>query len=269
MTTLNSYNASTSKLESSKIVQYTKMQRRHETGMKRANRKRKGKVNRDLEVRKALRRLSEKQSTSSYYKNFKEYVLQRQKEEHKLYNFYSNKIYRKLKFGVYIKTLQSENKLVKKVRDKFGNNCVIVFGNWNRRKGFRNNAPTPSIGMKRLFREHGFEVYIIDEYKTSSVCRECKGDVENFMRRPNPKPYETYNDKKQEKGKERLVHGLLRCKNESCSKLWNRDILGSQNIQDKGYCILKGEELPTCFQRKSYTGVLNDSGVKPNGHGIT
>jgi len=61
------------------------------------------------------------------------------------------------------------------------------------------------------------------------------------LERENPKPYRS-NKKK--------VHGLLRCKNVKCNKYWNRDVLGSQNMLDKGMCILQEKEIPKALSRK-------------------
>jgi len=75
-------------------------------------------------------------------------------------------------------------------------------------------------GMRTLFRRNKYQVYLVDEHKTSCKCSKCEGGVcEKFMVRENPRP---------KKDELRLVHGLLRCKS-GCGA-WNRDRNGSSNI---------------------------------------
>lgn len=43
---------------------------------------------------------------------------------------------------------------------------------------------------RTMFRKAGFEVYLLDEYKTSKVCPGCGEEtLETFKRRMNPKPF--------------------------------------------------------------------------------
>lgn len=255
MTSYETYELYKNETEKAKKLVYTKMQRRFETGRKTANKKRKALVNLDIGTIRALRKLSTEKVVTSSYDTLKKYIIERQKSETYLYKFYSNEIFRKMRFDVYIKTQASERKLVKNVKEILGEEGVIVFGNWERRRGFKYSSPTPGIRLKRLFLKNEIEVYLQDEYKTSAVCRCCHKEVCKFMYRKNPKPYKTNYDKKQEekqgKGKVHQVHGLLRCKNVSCNKFWNRDVMASLNMMDNGYKILRNEKLDEALSRKA------------------
>ena len=68
------------------------------------------------------------------------------------------------------------------------------------------------------------------------------------MIRENPKPY---------RNNSRLVHGLLRCKNE-CG-LWNRDINGATNIYKIVKNQINGKERPLYLSRKKLSVVLDDT----------
>ena len=51
---------------------------------------------------------------------------------------------------------------------------------------------TKGIGMRKIFRQNGYKVYLVDEFKTSCMCSKCNnnnGRCETFKTRPNPKPY--------------------------------------------------------------------------------
>ncbi len=99
-----------------------------------------------------------------------------------------------------------------------------------------------------MFRRAGFDVLLLDEYKTSKVCPDCEREtVETFKRRENPKPWR--NDVV-------TVHGLLRCQSEFCqqscgheSRLWNRDFVATLNQKSIVESMLAGEGRPGRFQR--------------------
>ena len=47
--------------------------------------------------------------------------------------------------------------------------------------------PTLGKGMRTLFRRNKYQVYLVDEHKTSCRCSKCEGGVcEKFMVRDNP-----------------------------------------------------------------------------------
>mgnify|MGYP000938465553 CR=1 FL=1 len=79
--------------------------------------------------------------------------------------------------------------------------------------------PTKGIGMRNLLRQNKYQVYLVDEFRTSCRCSSCEGLNEKFKVIENPKPYRSGSV---------LVHGLLKCK--SCSGVWNRDCNGATNI---------------------------------------
>ena len=91
-------------------------------------------------------------------------------------------------------------------------------------KGITN--PPNGIGMRKLFRKAGYQVYLVDEHRTSCRCYKCerrkKDSCETFRKVTNPRPW---------RRKERpfvTCHGLVKCK--TCSGLWNRDVNSSLNI---------------------------------------
>lgn len=100
--------------------------------------------------------------------------------------------------------------------------------------------PTPNIGLKRRLNKE-FEIYNIDEYKTSQLCHSCKNKTENRITINDPRPWK--------KDSTKQVHGLLSCTNLNCNKLWNRDINGSLNILEIGNSIITNGDRPSCFKR--------------------
>ena len=153
-------------------------------------------------------------------------------------------LFRRLRFKAHMKTQQSESKMLKNFQKKFGSpqETIIYFGDWSTR-GYtpKGQVTTKSIGFRSLFKKFGYTLYLVDEYKTSSICPKCRVDVKirPFKTGPHPALH------KRQQGIIATVHGLLRCQSESCQKepkgnnglhvdkprLWNRDDVATLNIK--------------------------------------
>ena len=110
--------------------------------------------------------------------------------------------------------------------------------------------PTKGRSIRKLFRQNGYKLYLVDEFRTSCKCSKCEGGkCEKFMVRENPKPYKNNNI---------LVHGLTSCK--SCFNVWNRDVNGATNIYKIAKNAIKKEERPKylCRDKKEGTDIKTD-----------
>jgi hypothetical protein len=99
---------------------------------------------------------------------------------------------------------------------------IITIGDWEQKKQMKYKEASKGVGMRKLFRQNNYKVYLVDEFRTSCMCSICKdetGRCEKFQIRENPKPYKSGNI---------LVHGLISCKN--CFNVWNRDVNSATNI---------------------------------------
>ncbi|KAJ2535521.1 hypothetical protein EV175_006903, partial [Coemansia sp. RSA 1933] len=91
-----------------------------------------------------------------------------------------------------------------------------------------------------MLQQHGFQVYLLDEYCTSKTCPACiKGSLTTFKHVKNPWPYQR-NARPQV-----ICHGLLSCKSENCMepiangsdasphhvRLWNQDLAAVLNFR--------------------------------------
>ena len=103
-----------------------------------------------------------------------------------------------------------------------------------------------------MFQKAGFEVLLLDEYKTSKICpqEECYGSLETFKKRKNPKPW---------KNNLMTVHGLLRCKSEICqqackheARFWNRDDVATLNMRIIVREFIIGNGRPERFARSLF-----------------
>jgi transposase len=153
---------------------------------------------------------------------FKQYLSKKNEVNSKLLSFYEGRIFRKLKWNTFMNRKRSEHKMLHRFRSTFGTpeEVIIGFGDWEQRKQMKFKEPTKGKGMRELFRKAGYEVYLVDEFRTSCRCHRCEGACTTFRECPNPRPWK--------KNETTLRHGLLMCK--TCTGLWNRDVNSSLNI---------------------------------------
>ena len=237
------------------VFRYSQNQRRKETKMKKYNNivlamkthKIQGKS--IIEYETELSKQNRKTLDST---KFKQYINEKNRINHLLFGFYRKELFRKLKFGRYINAKRNEQKMVSNFKKTFGNpeEVVICIGDWEQKKQMKFKEPTLGIGIRTLFRKNKYQVFLVDEFRSSCKCSRCNGGVcEKFRLRENPRP---------NKDDMRLVHGLLRCKN-GCGE-WNRDRNGSSNIYKIAYQTIHKLERPSylCRETKSNQAILSN-----------
>jgi len=87
--------------------------------------------------------------------------------------------FRQYKFYSYINRKRSESKLLHTIEKKFGEDTIVIMGDWSIGKQMRNYISTPNLGLKRKINEK-FKVYSIDEYNTSCINYKTEEKVENL-----------------------------------------------------------------------------------------
>jgi hypothetical protein len=175
------------------------------------------------------------------YNEFKKYIKKKNKINMKLFKFYENYIFRKLKLNSYINRLKSEQQLINRFKKIFGSpkDTIVCIGDWEQRKHRKFKEPTKGIGFRNMFRKSSFQVYLVDEFRTSCRCSNCEGgECSKFREIRNPKPA---------KNNSILSHGLLLCKKD-CG-LWNRDENSARNIYKIANNAINKKERPTYLSR--------------------
>ncbi|KAH9247236.1 hypothetical protein BASA81_015179 [Batrachochytrium salamandrivorans] len=233
---------------------YTQNQKRHETGEKKHRRARtkmartlvEGKTVVDWETE--LSTFSRKALTVSAAKA---YFTKKNEVNAKLLPHYEQEAYRVLKWRAFVNRRRSEDRMVNRFRDKFGDEVVLGWGDWSRGSQMKFLEPTKGVGMRKLFSRAGYEVVLVDEFRTSCTCFACEGGAcEKFRVVENPRPW------MRAKRPMVLRHGLLRCK--TCERLWNRDRNGSLNIMRCAQAARLGGQRPSYMTR-------NFSAARPAG----
>ena len=192
---------------------YSQDQRRKETKSKKYRKIRDSKKNKVVFDNKTVIELETElslfNSKTMDFNKFKEYVQKKNHTNSLLYDFYNQRLFRKLKLGSHINTKRSEQKMINAFKNKFGiedsGDVIVCIGDWEQRKQMKFKEPTIGKGVRNIFRRNGIGVFLVDEFRTSKACSICAGgECVKFKVRPNPRPY-----------KDGLieVHGLLRCKN--------------------------------------------------------
>ena len=170
---------------------------------------------------------------------------------------YTNELFRKLRLNSYINRQKSESKFLKKCAKKLGvpENTDVFIGDWDAGgHTLKGQNPTKGVGFRKMFRQFGYKVYLVNEHKTSKTCPCCFNDLEkNFRKNPSPKPWKN--------GELVNVHGLLRCQSEKCQqacgysqRFWNRDDVATMNLKFIVEETKSSGDRPEMFKRTRVRG---------------
>ena len=234
---------------------YTQNQRRLETRNKKYN-KLQDKINKEKKinnktVKEIETELSKFNSKTCDFNNFISYCKKKNEVNRLLFSHYQEEVFRKLKFNRYTNTQKSESKMIKNFSNKFGkpDDCIVVLGNYDKGEyNIKGKEPIINRRIRKIFRNNGYKVYMINEFRTSKLCNVCECCCSPFLKRKSHKPKDI--DKKTKKGKLIEVWGLTLCENKKCSLIHNRDKNSSLNMYKITQSILNGKGIPEKYCRE-------------------
>ncbi|KAJ1663723.1 hypothetical protein EV178_004763 [Coemansia sp. RSA 1646] len=173
-------------------------------------------------------------------------------------------LHRQLRLAAYLNSQRADHVLANLIREQFGPDPVLVLGNWS--AGMcKYHEPIQGVGMRRMLRKHGFKVYLLDEFRTSTFCPGCCEDrlVHPEELVPNPRPYPKENRREYV-----TSHGLLMCQNKKCveyvadnmkpanhlgkepaARFWNRDLAAVLNFRHILHSLRQIHKRPERFRR--------------------
>ena len=244
-------------IDDEKIItfRYTQNQRRLETRNKKYN-KLQDSINKETKINKRTVKeieseLSNYDSKTTNYNNFIDYCKKKNEINRLLFVHYSQKVFRKLKFNRYTNTQKSESKMIKNFSNKFGkpDECTVILGDYDKGEhNMKGKEPIINRRIRNIFRNNGYEVYIINEFRTSKLCNKCESNCNTFHKRESKKPKDL--DKKTNKRKVIEVWGLTLCSNNKCSQIHNRDKNSALNMYKIVESIYRGEGRPKKYSRE-------------------
>ena len=198
--------------------------------------------------------LSLQNSKSVDYNKFKMYLVEKDKLNKETTEFYKRDVWRKMKFRQYSYGKKSIDTFLNKIKETFGENILIGYGNWSRSTQMKHFMPTMNKGLRKLIHKK-YDTITINECNTSKKCCDCNKDLEYY---------------KDKEGKK--VFRLLKCSNcVSCENkkivFRTRDANSSINIMNLTSCWIEKQERPLCFHISSFTSSSKnkeDEKVRPS-----
>jgi len=162
----------------------------------------------------------------------------------RLMTFYNQKQYRAKRFKTFIYTQKALHGVCKRLKGDSKTPCFAL-GDWsNQSPGFFKGSPTaPLKKFRKVLKRYG-PVVLVDEFKTSQICSKC-----HHGEKMDNVEYKGV-DKRDGVVKQLKCFEVVRCKNESCSTFWQRDVNAARNIHCIFQARLQGMERPIVFQRK-------------------
>ena len=198
--------------------------------------------------------LSLQNSKSVDYNKFKLYLVEKDKLNKETTEFYKRETWRKMKFRQYSYGKKSVDTFLNKIKETFGENILIGYGNWSRSTQMKHFMPTMNKGLRKLIHKK-YDTITINECNTSKKCCDCNNDLGYY---------------KDKEGKK--VFRLLVCSNcVSCENkkivFRTRDANSSINIMKLTQSWIEKQERPLCFQISSFTSSnkqKEDEKVRPS-----
>jgi len=198
--------------------------------------------------------LSFQNSKSVDYEKFKVYLVEKNKLNKETSEFYKRDTWRKMKFRQYSYSKKSIDTFLNKIKETFGENILIGYGNWSRSTQMKYFMPTMNKGLRKLIHKK-YDTITINECNTSKKCCGCHNNLEYYKDKEN-----------------KQVFRLLVCSNcVSCENkkivFRTRDTNSAINIMNLTEIWIETQERPLCFQISSFTSSIKnneDEKVRPS-----
>jgi len=222
-----------------KKLQYTAPQRKRE-GKAKTNQ-------RILLVEKKRNNIIEKETHLSFqnsksvdYEKFKKYLVEKDKLNKETTEFYKRDVWRKMKFRQYSYGKKSMDKFLNKIKETFGENILIGYGNWSRSTQMKHFMPTMNKGLRKQIHKK-YDTITINECNTSKKCCECNNDLSYYRHSNGNKQFRLL-----------VCSGCVRPQVKQIV-FRTRDANSAINIMNITKCWIDRQERPACFHISSFT----------------
>lgn len=178
--------------EDGNTLRYTAVQRKFEIGSKRNEEImliEKSKTN----VQELEDKLSDENCKTVNYEKFKNYIRKKYETIDEISEFYRRELFRKQRFRTYTNKQRSEDKFINNVEKVFGKkeDNIYYCGDWSQTH-LKHQPSTLGKGMRKIFKQRGLDLFLINECNTSKLCHKCHSELKNY----NGKHHVKYCDNK-------------------------------------------------------------------------
>jgi hypothetical protein len=168
-------------------LQYTAPQRKRESKLKSNQRILLLETKKNMITEKE-KNLSLLNSKSVDYEKFKLYLVEKDKLNKETSEFYRRHVWRRMKFRQYSYSKKSTDNFLNKIKETFGENILIGYGNWSRSTQMKHFMPAMNKGLrKEIHKRHN--TITINECNTSKKCCECNNDLSFYTDSNGKKKY--------------------------------------------------------------------------------
>ena len=181
--------------------------------------------------------LSFQNSKSVNYYKFKMYLVEKNKLNKETIEFYKRDTWRKMKFRQYSYGKKSIDTFLNKIKETFGENLLIGYGNWSRDTQMKIFMPTMNKGLRKLIHKK-YDTITINECNTSKKCCDCYKDLDYYKDKENKKVFRLL-----------VCSNCVSCENKKIV-FRTRDANSSINILKLTKCWIEKQTRPTEFQNK-------------------
>jgi len=201
--------------------------------------------------------LSFQNSKSIDYEKFKVYLVEKDKLNKETIEFYKKDVWRKMKFRQYSYGKKSIDTFLNKIKETFGENILIGYGNWGRTTQMKNIMPTMNKGLRKLIHKK-YDTITINEFYTSQKCCECRKDLKHYKDKNGGEIYRLF-----------TCSNCVSCENKNIV-FRTRDKNSAINILNLTECWIHNQTRPVEFQFQASsftcgnkkTGLSKTIGVK-------
>jgi len=181
--------------------------------------------------------LSFQNSKSVNYEKFKMYLVEKNKLNKETIEFYKKDTWRKMKFRQYSYGKKSIDTFLNKIKETFGENILIGYGNWSRDTQMKFFMPTMNKGLRKLIHKK-YDTITINECNTSKKCCDCHKDLDYYKDKENKKVFRLL-----------VCSNCVSCENKKIV-FRTRDANSSINILKLTKCWIEKQTRPTEFQNQ-------------------
>ena len=139
-------------------------------------------------VKEIEQELSEYNHKTLDFDKYKDYLGKKIEIASKVASEYQDQLYRKLRWNTYMNRQRVEDQFMNKFKELWPPDKFIVgIGDYGPSHHMKHLEPVKGKGFRKMFRRKGYEIYLVDEYRTSIRCYNCGcggqiGRCEKFKR---------------------------------------------------------------------------------------